>query len=637
MSLLIILLLLFSGSVYGEQQKQELPLEVKEVVVVTASKTDVLVKDVAKSVIVIDRKEIEKSLKTDVIELIKEKAGIHIAQSGAGPGVNSSLFVRGANSNYNLILIDGVPLNMPGGDYDLGDLSLDGVERIEIVKGPASVIYGPYAAASVINIITKKEGSNRSKVSFAAGNYSTFHELFDVSLSYGSCRVNLYGSRLDSERQLKLNNEYYRNVLGMRLDYSVNNNSSLSLHLRWNKAKDNYPTGSAGDRFMPIELYDLDQYIKNDEIFFSAQYELSHNSWQPILRFSYTRMKLDYYDADSGMLIDPFGPYFGKDEASRYIIEMQNNINYKSHLFTLGLEYQREEFNSLNNYSLEPFIGERGNVGLYMQDQWRDKREKFYITMGLRADKNTNYKLAVSPQVSLSYKIATDMFIKSNIGLGFKAPSFWQTLGGGFATGNPDLKPEKNISFDLSYQYNLGRFKLRIEPAIFMNKFYDLVQYEPNFNLEIPDYKNVGSAYAYGAELEIEKYISDGFSIKLSSAYLVAREDNDSEEEIDKILLRRPKYTANIDFKYVGNKLSSLLSLIFVGRRVDLDYSKSMFSAERVWTPSYYLANVSLSYKIRNNIEANMRIENLLNKKYEEVYFYTAKGRTILLGLDIGW
>lgn len=637
MPLLIILLLLFSMSVYGEQQKQELPLEVKEVVVVTASKTGVSMKDVARSVIVIDREEIQISNTTDVVELIREKAGIHIAQNGAGPGVNSSLFVRGANSNYNLILIDGVPLNMPGGDYDLGDLSLDGVERIEIVKGPVSVIYGPYAVASVINIITKKDGSKGSKVSFAAGNYGTFHELFDVNMNKGDWRFNLYGSRLDSERQLELNNKYYRNVLGMRLDYNVSRDSSLSFHLRWNKAKDNYPTGSAGDRFMPIELYDHDQYIKNSEVFFATQYGMRHNSWQPIIRFSYIRMKLDYYDEDSGMLIDPFGPYFGNDEVSRYIIEMQNNISYKSHLFTLGVEYQREEFNSMNNYSIEPFMGERGNVGLYMQDQWKDGREKLYITTGIRADKNSNYNLAMSPQVSLSYKITADTFIKSNIGLGFKAPSFWQTLGGGFATGNPELKPEKNISFDLSYQYKLDRYKLRIEPAVFLNKFYDLVQYEPHFNPEIPDYENVGSAYSYGAELEMEKYISDGFSIKLSSAYIIAREDSDSEEEIERMLLRRPKYTANLDFKYDKDKLSSLFSFIFVGRRVDLDYSKSMFSAERVWAPSYYLVNISFRYKIRNNIKATMRMENLLNKKYEEVYGYTARKRTILLGLEIGW
>ncbi len=635
MLLFILILLLLVMPVYSNQAQQESDMHVKEIVVVTASKTDTLIKDVARSVIVINKEEIEKSQAIDLIEIIKQKTGIHIAQNGAGPGSNTSLFVRGANSNYNLILLDGVPLNMAGGDYDLGDISLDNVQKIEIVKGPVSVIYGPYAASAVINIITKKEEPT-STISFAAGNYNTFHELIDLNLHYNKYKLNLYGSRLDSKRQLEINNEYYRTILGARFDYEVSENSNLNIHFRLNNAKDNYPTGSAGDRFMTLELYDPDQYIKNNEIYLASQYSFNYSNWQPIIKFSYTRLKLNYFDADSGALIDPFGEYYGNDISSRYIIEMQNNINFKAHLFTAGIEYQKELFDSINNYSVESFIGRRTNIGMYLQDQWHNN-DKLFITSGIRFDKNNNYKVALSPQISISYKINADLKLISNIGLGFKAPSFWQTLGGGFTTGNPNLKPEKVASYDAGFDYFNKKISMKITPTFFINKFYDLIEYEPHFDASIPDYQNIGRAYSYGIELEIEKEFGGGFSSSFNSSYIIAKKDSQTNTEIEKLLLRRPKYSANLSVRYSNKRLTAEVTMIFVGKRVDLDYSKSMFAAERVWNPSYYIINIAANYKIREHVKATIRLENLLNKHYEEVFGYTAKKRSILLGVDVSW
>jgi vitamin B12 transporter len=633
----MVILLVMCSFLYCEQADDQSSITIKEEIVVTASKTDVSLKDVSRSVIIITKEDIERANTTDLVDIIKEKAGIHIAQNGAGPGSNSSLFVRGANSNYNLILLDGVPLNMPGGDYDLGDLALDGVERIEIVKGSMSVLYGPYAAASVINIITNKSKETSARIGFSMGNYSTFHEVAELNLNRDKYQFHLYGSRLDSDRQLEINNKYYRTLMGMKMDYAISEKSSFDFNVRWNDAKDNYPTGSAGDRFITLDLYDPDQYIKNNELLLSSQYSTYISNWQSIFRFSYTRLKLNYYDADSGILIDPFGEYYGTDTSSRYIAELQNNINYRNHLVSLGIEYQRELFDSIDNYSTESFKGNRNNLGIYLQDQWHNADEKLFVTSGIRLDKNSNYKAAFTPQLSMSYKIFSGGTIKSSLGLGFKAPSFWQTLGSAYITGNPNLKPEKAISYDLSLEYINNDYEFKIAPVLFVNKFYDLIEYEPHFDSDEPDYNNVGSAFSYGIELEMEKALPAGFSLKLASAYTVARKDDVNGTEIEKLLLRRPKYNANISIQYMREKLTSEMSMVYVGKRVDLDFSKSMYLAERVWAPSYYLVNISASYEVYKNMKLNIRVENLLNRKYEEVYGFSAKKRVVLLGIEVGW
>ncbi len=642
------LFLLGAYFLFSQEKEEEFPWQpLSYTIVVTASKTELPLRETTRSVIYIDQKEIKASHATTLIELLRDKAGIYISETGAGPGANSSLFVRGANSNYNIILIDGVEINMPGGDYDLGDLSLDGVDHIEIVKGAASILYGPNAASSVINIITKKDNDKEkvSTFSFMIGNYKTATEKADLNFKIKNANINLFLSRLDSDRLLKINNEYYRNIVGLRFDNSFSERESLNFVFRFTDSKDNYPTGSAGDRFLPINLYDPHQFIKNKEWLLSTNYSISSSFWQGIFKMSYTKLLLDFSDEDDGILIDPFGSYFGNDTSSRLSLEYQNNFKFDLRTVSLGIEYQRENYLSKNNYSPEAFKGDRNNIGLYLQDQWSNKNKSVFITEGIRFDKNSNYKIAISPQFSFAYFISSNIKAKSSIGLGFKAPTFWQTLGGGFAVGNPNLKPEKSLSSDFSIEY-FNEENISIANTIFYNRYFDQIEYEPHFNPQIPDYQNIGESRSYGYEFSSSISFNKRFSLKSEYTFLKAEQINvpvkpevklDMVPEINKLLLRRPKHLASITFNYQIKKSNIRLTSLYVGKRVDLDYSKSIFTPIRVFAPSYFKINLSADYSFKPNWNLILRIENLLNKRYEEVYGFTSKGRTILFGLEYGF
>jgi len=536
---------------------------------------------------------------------------------------------------------------MPGGYYDLGDLSLDGVDHIEIVKGAASILYGPNAASSVINIITKKDNDKEknSTFSFMVGNYKTATEKADLNFKIKNANLNLFLSRLDSDRLLKVNNEYYRNIVGLRFDNSFSERKSMNFLFRFTDSKDNYPTESAGDRFLPINLYDPHQFVKNKEWLLSTNYSLNSGSWQGIFKISYTRLLLDFSDEDDGILIDPFGSFFGSDSSSRLSLEYQNNFKFDLRTISLGIEYQNENYQSKNNYSPEAFKGNRNNVGIYFQDQWSNNDKSFFITEGIRFDKNSNYKIALSPQFSFAYFISSNFKAKSSIGLGFKAPTFWQTLGGGFAVGNPNLKPEKSLCSDFSLEY-FHKENISIANTLFYNRYLDQIEYEPHFNPQIPDYRNIGASRSYGYEFSSFISFDKRYSLKSEYTFLKAEQINvpvapDTQPyavpELNKLLLRRPKHTASITFNYQITKANIQLTSLYVGKRADLDFSKSIFAPVRVFAPSYFKINLSTEYLLKSNWSLILRIENLLNKRYEEVYGFTSKGRTILFGLEYGF
>ena len=632
--LIFFLILATSILAYSQDNENKKKLSAEYQIVVTASKTDVPLEQTTRDVIIISREEINESHSSNLIELLKDKTGIVIAETGAGPGANSSLFVRGANSNYNLILIDGVQVNMPGGDYNLGNLSLEGVDHIEIVKGPASVLYGPNAASSVINIITKKEKEHNSKVSFSAGNYKTYYESAEINVSRSITHASIYGSRLDSTRELKINNAYYRNILGINLHNNFGQQGSLQMQVHLSDSKDDYPTGSAGDRFLPLDLYDPHQNIKTKELLFLTNYSWLHNKWQPILKFSFTRLSFNFNDPDDGAVIDPFGAYIGTNTAMRYALEWQNNITLNSHILTSGLEYQHETFESTDNYSSLPYKGNRDNAGIYLQDQWASSKKNVFLTEAIRVDKNSQYKLAVAPQFSYALAISTASKIKGSIGLGFKAPTFWQTLGSAYATGNPNLKPEKSFSTDITMEYALKRSELALSGTLFYSKFFDLIEFIPHYNSRIPDYVNLSNAHSYGTEISVHKIFYTHYSLHLNYTFTKAENESDKTaiDYFQKALLRRPEHSASLTVHYSKTPVHFSFTSLFVGKRVDLDYTT--YSPEKVMMPSYLIFNMSADYTFYSHYSLTFRIENILNKSYEEVFGFTAKRRTLLIGIS---
>jgi vitamin B12 transporter len=237
-------------------------------VVVTGTQVAVPVSELPAAITVIDRQDIESRQVTDVFQLLRTVPGLSVTQTGSRGGV-TSVFPRGGNSNFNLVLIDGVPVNDAGGGYDFSDLTTDNIERIEIIRGPQSALYGSNAIGSVIQIFTRRgHGPLQSEVSLAGGNYNTFEgrgavtggtERFGGSLGVGYVSTTGF---------LPINNDYHDFTVSSGLDYQPIEVLKLAFSARYSDSHFAFPTESAGDRLSPL---DPDQFQDHQRLLLSLR------------------------------------------------------------------------------------------------------------------------------------------------------------------------------------------------------------------------------------------------------------------------------------------------------------------------------------------------------------------------------
>jgi vitamin B12 transporter len=232
------------------------PLKMPEVIV-TATKTEESTTHTTVATDVITWEEIQERQQTDVLQILRDVPGMTIVQTGARGG-GTSLFTRGGEPDYNLVLIDGVKVNNAGGFYDFSDLTNTGIERIEIVRGPQSALYGSDAMSSVIQVFTPRgEGPPQGTFRFRGGSYTTFEEQGKLAGGTKTYGYSLAFGRIDTDGFLPINNSYSNTTIASRFDWDGIRDLQLSTTLRYVDGRFHFPTEAAGDRF---DVLDPQQY-----------------------------------------------------------------------------------------------------------------------------------------------------------------------------------------------------------------------------------------------------------------------------------------------------------------------------------------------------------------------------------------
>ena len=610
-------------------------------IVVTATKTETPLSAIGSTVTVITSKEISERHLQTVVDVLREMPGLIIIQQG-GPGKLATVFMRGANSNHTLVIVDGVTMNdasSPNNAFDFSSMNTNDVDRIEIVRGPQSTLYGSDAIAGVINIITKR-GTDKPQYSFfgeggsngyyrgnlsALASYGNFHYAINVTRN-GSDGV----SASDSKFGNKEKDGYTNNFFSSRLGWIFSQDAKIDLIYKFTKAEASLDQNEKlGDD--PNFTYNIEQQL------FKGGLNLSffEGNWQQ--QFSASLIKHFSRALD---LVDQFRPATSSDgynKAQRIKFDWQNNLRFiENNLITFGIETETEKANT--SYSSTSDWGPFDSVfpeqsirttGIYLQDQI-NVANSFFTSVGLRYDDNQKFGGVTTFRIAPAYFFnATGTKLKMSYGSGFKAPSLFYLFDPAF--GNPALKPEKSIGWDAGIEQYFEKGKFSFGITYFDLKLENMFGFDSNFRTV-----NIAEASSHGLEFTASAINIQHFSLNASYTYTETKDDYKLSPDFDKPLLRRPKNQASIIANYrLNEKTNFNLQLRYVGDRDDKDFST--YPAARVTIPDYTLVNLSASYKFFDYIELIARVENLFDKQYEEVLYYGTLGRSFYVGMNLSF
>lgn len=609
----VLMIMLVSGQVWAEEEKETVVKYDLGNVIVSATKTETYQGEVGSSTTVITAEEIKRSQKQTVSEVLRDVPGVTVMQTSAFGG-QTSVYLRGAKPGQTLVLIDGVEVNDPMStdrSFDFAHLTTDNIERIEIVRGPQSTLYGSDAIAGVINIITKKgEGKPKLIGYFEGGSYNTFRENLGLSGSLGKFNYSLSASRLDSDGINKAStgsekDGYGNTTLSSKLGYKLFDNSELSVVARFTDSKTSIDDGSNDD--------DPNNTAWWRDLSAKVAFDQSINSWwSHNLSLSYHDIRRDYKDeADADHPTEDSESWY---KGGNTKFEWQHNFSPVSWgILTGGFEYEQEDGSSY--YRSGTYISKEdnksvNNTAFYFQTQLKFW-DKLFITPGLRVDEHELFGVESTYKISAAYFIAqTGTRLKGNWGTGFKAPSLYQLYSN---YGDPNLKPDESRSYDFGFEQSFLKDKLSFELTYFYNDFENMVDWDSL----TWKYKNIGKAVTKGVEFGTKIKPLDNLTIGSGFTY-TDTEDKDTGLE----LLRRPKMQANlsVDWKFI-EKANLYFGVTYVGDRKDVIYD-AYYNQVRITDKAYVTARMALSYDITKNFQIFGRAENLFNEKYHDVHGY---------------
>jgi vitamin B12 transporter len=598
-------------------------------VIVSATKTETYQGEVGSSTTVINKEDIKKAGKQTVEQVLRDIPGVTIMQTGAlGGGV--SIYLRGAKPGQTLVMIDGVELNDPMStdrSFDFAHLTTDNIERIEVVRGPQSTLYGSDAMAGVINIITKK-GTGKPQVEgyFEGGSHNTFKESLSSSGSIDKFNYSVSISRLDSDGISSAadgseKDSYQNTTISSKIGYKLFGNSELSLVARYTDARADIDNGAYDD--------DPNDIAWSKQFAAKLAFDQAITSWwNHCLSFSYNDIDRRFHNGK-----DPSHPDDSSSdwyEGNTQKFEWQHNISpVEWNTLTAGFEYEVEagksyyESDSLwGPYSSTQERKTVDNKGYYFQDQFKFW-EKLYITPGVRIDDHELFGTKVTYKISTAFLISqTGTRLKANWGTGFKAPSIYQLYS---SYGDPNLNPDESEGYDFGFEQSFFKDKLFFSLMYFYNDYKDMVDWDSSSY----KYKNIGKVITKGFEFGSKIRPLDSLTIGANFTY-TETEDRDTGLE----LLRRPKWQANlsVDWKFI-EKANIHLGVNYVGKREDVFYDSSTWSSVNITDEAYTTVRLGASYDITKNLQIFGRIENLFNTKYQEVYGYETLGCSLYAGI----
>ena len=622
-------------------------------IVVTSTAAPLRSDAIASAVTILDGEDLRARGVRFVHDALREVPGLVVVQTGSF-GAVTSLFARGGESDYVKVLVDGVPANRPGGSFDFATLTTDNVQRIEIVRGPASVVHGSDAVAAVVQVVTRA-GSGPVTGS-ASGQGGTFGSTaFEGSASGGGRRAgwSAGGSRFGSDGIYAFNSDFDNSTLSARFTARPDERTDASLALRhgWNTT--HFPTDGSG---VPS---DSNQFLRGRALTLGAMAlrRLGPGAEARVaIAFSRGRDEFDDRRDHPG---DTMGFAY---ESTREVTAGRRSADARISLaplrratFTAGavyeLEHERQAGTTTSNFgsgsnveSQPPFDRTRHTWAPYVEAV-ADLPPGLAVNGGLRLDDNQAFGTFVTWRAGVAWRLATGTRLRASAGSAFKAPTFAENFADSpFEVGNPALEPERTRSWEVGADQTLLAGGLSMSAAWFDQRFRDLIQYVPAAP-GAPTYENLGAANSRGVEAGLAIHPVPALSLAgsytwLSTEVTDAGASGSPAFAAGERLLRRPEHSGRVAVTWRPVPRTTLGgALLLVGSRDDLAFSD--FTAERVELPAYADATFSADIQLLGagpsgvGVALLARLENAFDTEYETAAGYPGRGRTLFAGARV--
>jgi vitamin B12 transporter len=579
---------------------------------------------------------------TRVTDALREVPGAQLVQSGSFGSI-TSLFLRGGESRYTKVLIDGVAVNSAGGAFDFSHLTTDNIDRIEIVRGPASVLYGADAVTGVVQIFTRR-GAARPSGSLAArgGTYRTLDVEGSAIGASDLASYSLGAGHHSTNGILPFNNEYRNGTLSSSVGIGHSEIGEARVSARYTTAEFHYPTDFTG---APV---DTNSYRVQHRLTIGLDANRNFGARAQARLLAGTN---DVYDLSEDIAL-PFGGTEQEHSALRsrgYRRDVEGRLAFflpTNAALTVGSVFEQEHENSINGAGpvgapttpTDAFNATRHNVAYY-GELLGSPTERVSFTLSGRVDDNSDYARYATYRIGGNVGLIGGLRLRASLSSAFNAPAFNELRPTLFTVGSPDLKPEKIHSGEIGLVAEAGDIA-RFSASYFAQRFTDLIQY---VNGAPPDFKgsfaNLNAAVSNGYESEIQLLLAKQWRSTASFTVVNPRVDAvdanyEGTDRAGDALLRRPSHSGTLGLSYFDARGLNLgATLAYVGTRPDLDFSQ--FPSPRVSLPAYTKVDVSGElplFQRTPRLALTARVENLFNKRYGEVLHFAAPGRTILIG-----
>lgn len=611
---LLVLFLLSPGVAFAQTE----PAAMVPDVVVTADRFPTDPNKITSSYTVVMQEEMQRRQLRTAGEVLKTVPGVSVQQSG-GPGTQTSVFIRGSNSNHVLVLIDGITANDPSsanGAADFANFLTENLDRIEVVRGPMSTMYGSQAIGGVVNMVTKAGKGPMNGAAFTElgtrlwSNSGAFvrgsEGRFNYNLSFAGtfspndtpvpARFTPPGGYVDIDP--------YRNItVASRLGFEINDNTQLNWYTRYIDSKINYD--QAGREDPNANGYSSQFYTRGE-----LEGSYFDGRWKPVVGVNYSTITRHDMDYPSVQNLTPFNTdsWFN---GRRLQADFKNLVTVTDWVDVIaGVDYDRQWAYTNTVGSFTPYTqgwGAMTQTGLYGQLRF-NPFEGFNLNVGGRSDFNDTFGTVGTWRAGASYLWApTDTKFKGSYGTAFKAPSLFELYGpGAFCGGNRNLQPEYSRGYEFGVEQGIYDRKVKAGITYFFNTYSNLIQCPPPF-LAL---QNVANAQSEGFEATVQVSPVKWFDFYFDYTHTFAR-----NVDTNVVLVRRPQDVFNIRAE-VRPWTDTLfgVGILQVSNRTDFNATTGV-----IMNPSpYTLVRITAQYDVIKDVQLFARAENVLNRVYEE-------------------
>ncbi|SUB24757.1 TonB-dependent receptor plug domain-containing protein [Avibacterium avium] len=633
------ILLSFSTALYAAENAAQSE-QLAPIYVYSAYATPVSEDQTASSVTVLTEKDFAERNATYVSDVLKTVPSVAMGALG-GRGTLTSLYLRGADSNQTAVIIDGVKVNpVSGYGYDFGGLSLSNIDRIEVLRGEQSALWGSDAMGGVVYITTNsglyKDKPFNVDFDLGTGSKGTYDGSLTLSGQQNGFYYSLHGdshrtkgiSAFSSDRfhytaedgssvstgGAKERDKFHRDALSLRMGYDDGEKGIdlLASHFSQTAHFDNlYATETVFDDYTRTRetTFKLSGYVGSEKELFKHKASVSHQK------------------TDS----DTLGRYPSSYDAKKLNANYQLDINFDregelQQALSLLTEYQRSSYYDFGSYGdSEKHLIEKSVAAEYRLFSENDHS----LSLSGRYIDSNQYDNSFTGRIAGTYRVLQNLKAHASFGTAIQNPTITEYYGySSYILPNPNLKPEKSKGGDIGLLFETTDKRHSLDVTYFARNVKNFIESE-----KLPNYRSYyvnkdGTTKIKGVEIAYNGKITDDLSAYANYTYTQTKDSN------GQALVRRPKHMANLGLAYqITEALGANVNVNYVGKRIDTYFDETTYDSSRVKMPSYTLVSLGANYQVTPNLNVYANLNNLFDKKYESVAGYGQYGRTLYVGL----